>query len=113
MASSVLIWSESWQPKENTAIRIIDNLSVGTREELAAVCDFTELNASRGAFAPLVSRSEPSLPELVVGDILNEDIALKIARGADVIVHLAADTGVGPSVEDPASRLPGQCDRYA
>jgi UDP-glucose 4-epimerase len=39
--------------------------------------------------------------ELVVGDILDAELALRAARGADVIVHLAANTGVAPSVEDP------------
>jgi len=36
-----------------------------------------------------------------VGDILDEDLALRAAGGADAIVHLAANTGVLPSVEDP------------
>jgi UDP-glucose 4-epimerase len=39
--------------------------------------------------------------ELVVGDIRDEDLALRAAAGADVIVHFAANTGVMPSVEDP------------
>jgi UDP-glucose 4-epimerase len=39
--------------------------------------------------------------ELVVGDILDEGLALRAAEGADVIVHLAANTGVMPSIEDP------------
>src|SRR3712207_9424446 len=39
--------------------------------------------------------------ELLVGDILDEELALRAARGADVIVHFAANTGVMPSVEDP------------
>jgi UDP-glucose 4-epimerase len=41
--------------------------------------------------------------ELVVGDILDEELALWAAQGVDVIVHLAANTGVAPSVEDPRS----------
>ena len=41
----------------------------------------------------------PSL--LIEGDILNENLALNAAQGVDVIVHLAANTGVGPSVENP------------
>ena len=41
--------------------------------------------------------------ELVVGDILGEELALRAAEGAEVIVHLAANTGVAPSVEDPRS----------
>ena len=41
----------------------------------------------------------PSL--LIEGDILNENLALNAAQDVDVIVHLAANTGVGPSVENP------------
>ena len=36
-----------------------------------------------------------------MGDILDEELALRAAEGADAIVHLAANTGVLPSVEDP------------
>jgi UDP-glucose 4-epimerase len=77
-------------------VRIVDNLRVGTREDLRAVCEFVE--ASPGGVGPVVSGSPV---ELVVGDILDEELALRAAEGADVIVHLAANTGVAPSVEDP------------
>jgi UDP-glucose 4-epimerase len=77
-------------------VRIVDNLRVGTREDLRAVCEFVE--ASPGGVGPMVSGSPV---ELVVGDILDEELALRAAEGADVIVHLAANTGVAPSVEDP------------
>jgi UDP-glucose 4-epimerase len=36
-----------------------------------------------------------------VGSILDEQGVLRATEGADVIVHLAANTGVAPSVEDP------------
>lgn len=39
--------------------------------------------------------------ELLVADILDDKPALAASRGFDIIVHLAANTGVGPSVEDP------------
>ena len=73
-------------------VRVVDNLAVGTRDDLASVCEFTE-GPGEGPIAPGV--------ELVVGDILDEDLALRAAEGADAIVHLAANTGVMPSVEDP------------
>ncbi|RMH15373.1 MAG: NAD-dependent epimerase/dehydratase family protein [Gammaproteobacteria bacterium] len=82
-------------------IRVIDNFSVGTRDDLACVCDFVEVDASFSCFTfPLSSQAEP-LVQLVVGDILEEDLALKVTKDIDVIVHLAANTGVAPSVEDP------------
>ncbi len=78
-------------------IRVIDNLSVGSREDLASVCAFEE----RAAHAIRPPSDAPGSVELVVGDILDERLALEAARGFDVIVHLAANTGVAPSVEDP------------
>jgi len=71
------------------AIRVYDNLSVGTRADLAGTAAFTE---GTGWEAPLT---------LLVADILDAAALAAAARGADVIVHLAANTGVGPSVEDP------------
>jgi UDP-glucose 4-epimerase len=85
------------------SISIIDNLSVGTREDLAAVSSFTEVSTSEVSSKLLSANHGLPLPTLVVGDILDEELALQIARGVDVIVHLAANTGVGPSVEDPRS----------
>ncbi len=75
-------------------VRVLDNLSIGTRDDLALVCDFYEVQAES---------TENSLErvELVVGDILDENLAAVVTKGVDVIVHLAANTGVGPSVEDP------------
>ena len=73
-------------------VRVVDNLAVGTREDLASVCEFAEGSGE----GPITSGVE-----LVVGDILDEDLALGAAEGADAIVHLAANTGVMPSVEDP------------
>lgn len=82
------------QSEPDQQVRVIDNLSTGSRDDLAGVCSFREVDmrAITGA---------PQGVELVVGDILNDALALQIAKGVDVIVHLAANTGVGPSVEDP------------
>jgi UDP-glucose 4-epimerase len=76
------------------AVRVLDNLEMGNRGDLRAICDFVE-GDGRDAFP---SRGTV---ELVVGDILNEGLAREVSREADVIVHLAANTGVEPSVEDP------------
>jgi UDP-glucose 4-epimerase len=75
-------------------VRVLDNLSTGTRDDLALVCNFREVN--EGSI-----QGGPEGVEVVVGDILDEQLAQTVARGVDVIVHLAANTGVGPSVEDP------------
>ena len=77
------------------AIRIIDNLSVGSRKELAEITPFSEVSSHLPSFP------RPGEVELVVGDILDEELAVRAVLGADVIIHLAANTGVGPSVENP------------
>ncbi len=77
-------------------IRVVDNLTVGDRDDLATASDFVEKSPEDPG---PVSPNGPV--ELVVGDILDEDLALRAARGADAIVHLAANTGVLPSIEDP------------
>jgi UDP-glucose 4-epimerase len=78
------------------SVRVVDNLAVGERGDLEAVGSFEEVTPADvgpiGAGPPV---------ELVVGDILDEELALKATEGADVIVHLAANTGVMPSIEDP------------
>lgn len=78
------------------AIRVVDDLSVGTEADLRAVAPNVVVRpegASSGLRAGDV--------ELVVGTILDERLALEAAEGMDVIVHLAANTGVQPSIEDP------------
>jgi len=78
------------------AVRVVDNFAVGTREDLAAASDFVEISTEEPG--PISSGERV---ELVAGDITDEDLALRAAEGADVIVHFAANTGVMPSVEDP------------
>jgi len=79
--------------KKNHNIRVLDNLTTGTREDLLEVCKYSEVSVeSAGGFNGV---------ELIVGDILDEELAIKVTREADVIIHLAANTGVGPSVENP------------
>jgi UDP-glucose 4-epimerase len=80
------------------SVRVVDNLSVGERDDLVRASEFAE--SAPGELGPLGSGSPV---ELVVGDILDEELALRAAEGADVIVHLAANTGVMPSIEDPRS----------
>ena len=76
-------------------VRVIDNLSVGKREDMERVGEFIELMESEIEDFPAHKL------ELVVGDIRDEDLAVKACRGMDAVVHLAANTGVIPSIEDP------------
>lgn len=82
-------------------VRVVDNLTVGDRGDLATAADFVEKEPDNPG--PIDSEGPV---ELVVGDITDADLALRAAEGADVIVHLAANTGVLPSVEDPR----GDCE---
>jgi UDP-glucose 4-epimerase len=78
-------------------IRIVDDLSVGSRKDLGRVCSFSE--RSHGA----IFNHPPGgkRVELIVGDIRNFDLAQAACHNIDIVVHLAANTGVTPSVEDP------------
>lgn len=87
--------------KGGHTVRVIDNLSVGTREDLSKATEFIETDAAKTG--PLHAANRDGMCELVVGNILDEALALKVCAGADVIVHLAANTGVAPSVQDPMS----------
>jgi len=75
-------------------VRVLDNLSVGSREDLAQAARFSEV----GVEGPLPALRET---QLLVGDILDRDLVMRAAQGFDVIVHFAANTGVAPSVENP------------
>jgi len=80
-------------------IRTVDNFLVGTREDLAKACVFTERDPAK----PETWGTDfaKDRVELIPGDILDDALARKLAEGMDVIVHLAGNTGVAPSVEDP------------
>ncbi|MDC0499744.1 NAD-dependent epimerase/dehydratase family protein [Paracoccaceae bacterium] len=76
-------------------IRVYDNLTVGTRDDLRGETAYSEVS-------DLDSVSDWSGDvSLIVGDILDPERVKAAASGADVIVHLAANTGVAPSVDDP------------
>ncbi len=73
-------------------VRVFDNLTVGSRDSLGAISKFAEV--TDGA-------EWSSGVQLMVGDIREAAEVREAARGAEVIVHLAASTGVPQSVEDP------------
>lgn len=88
-------------------ILVVDNLSVGTRKDLSRVTEFQEIETSdiediqRSEVRDQRSESEPTGIKLVVGDIRDSDLAVKVCRGMDAVVHLAANTGVIPSIDEP------------
>lgn len=96
-------------------IRILDNLSVGSREDLAEVCTFRELTSGDASHASPAGESSQStgakpafttpVVELLVGDIRDYPTCLAACTGMEAVVHFAANTGVGPSVEDPRADM--------
>lgn len=79
----------------DTSIRILDNLSVGSKKDLLEVISSVEK----------ALETTPSNIELVEGDIRDVDTCVKSCDNVDVIIHLAANTGVAPSVENPRSDM--------
>jgi UDP-glucose 4-epimerase len=64
--------------ERGAAVRVYDNLSTGSAANL-----------------------EGTEAELVEGDVRDVDALTRAARGCEVVFHLAAGTGVLPSIEDP------------
>ena len=86
---------------DDVHVRVLDNLSVGSRADLAAVSPFADFDPQ--------SAWQPSL-SLIEGDITHKASVETAMSRAEIVVHLAANTGVGPSVEDPESRLQDERD---
>ena len=79
-------------------IRILDNLSVGQKEDLSEVCDFSEVSFEE-------VKGPPNDIELIIGDVKNFETCYRACKGIDIVVHLAANTGVLPSVENPRADM--------
>ncbi len=79
------------------SIRVVDDLSGATRDDLAAVCTFREVPA-----ADLPPVGAPGV-ELVVGDVRDRQLARRATRGAGTVVHLAACSEVQASLADPVT----------
>jgi len=87
-------------------IRIVDNLSVGTRKNLAQICNFIEYSEYNERLYKKNDSIYDSV-ELFIGDIRDYGICLNSCKDIDIIVHLAANTGVGPSIENPRKDMEG------
>lgn len=83
-------------PKNN--VRILDNLSVGSESDLLQVSMFKNITNVK-------LKTPPQGLELWVGDVLDDKLTTTASFGSDIIVHLAANTGVEPSVINPRHDL--------
>lgn len=77
---------------------VFDNFSGSSFAEFA---DAAPLSAAVMAEAGADAWQAASPIAVVEGDIRDADLTRRVCEGADIVVHLAANTGVGPSVEDP------------
>src|SRR5580700_7017160 len=87
--------------RSNDTIRVVDDLSVGTRAELEAISPVVALDP--GTLKPAEAGGAACRIEIVAGDVRDAALARRVIAGADAVIHLAANTGVGPSVADPTS----------
>lgn len=77
------------------SVRVLDNLSGGSIADLREVGEITHLSAGDDF-------SDWSAPlALHVGDILDPEAIGRALTGAEIVIHLAANTGVPQSVADP------------
>lgn len=77
---------------------VLDNFLVGSPDDLARAVSFRWYKKRE----ELIDQSSSQFKcFLVEGDILDSGLLNELAKFVDVVVHLAANTGVGPSVEDP------------
>lgn len=80
------------------SVRVYDNLCVGTPADLALDTEFSDIASDRDSLSTWGDGVA-----LLKGDILDASGMRDAVQGADIVIHLAANTGVGPSVEDPMS----------
>ncbi|WP_304544079.1 NAD-dependent epimerase/dehydratase family protein [Sulfurimonas microaerophilic] len=89
------------EKEPNSVIRVVDNFVTGTPADLAEVAEFKQYSVDN------ITEHQRGVA-LIEGDIRNAKLMEQVCQGIDGIVHLAANTGVGPSVEDP--RLDMECN---
>jgi UDP-glucose 4-epimerase len=75
-------------------VRVIDDLSFGSAEALNTLGTVEPLSAP-GPF------SRSGRLQLIVGTILDQELARSACDGMDIVIHLAANTGVAPSIQNP------------
>lgn len=78
-----------------TKIRVLDNETTCSRNDLRKVCDVNIINDTTSSWDHPVS--------MMVADVRDAAAVLACTDGADAIIHLAANTGVSPSIKDPVT----------
>jgi UDP-glucose 4-epimerase len=75
------------------AVRVVDNLETGRLAAIEAIAPATRVGEPA---ALVVGRIE-----IIVGDVTDAELAIAATKQVDAVVHLAANTGIGPSIENP------------
>lgn len=83
--------------RSDIKIRVLDNLSTGDLDKLNGITDNYRLVHDNFAWGNQI--------EVVIGDVVDYEVVIKSVKGADIVVHLAANAGVQQSVEDPLNDL--------
>lgn len=80
----------------DACIKVVDNLSVGTLEDL-----YYSGHPAYEIRQNKVDTWTSNYVQVVRGNVVDPDLALRCSTDADIVIHLAANTGVGPSIIDP------------
>lgn len=83
------------------SVTVLDNMSTSSRDDLVDVVSIVDIN--RAGFADRTWVEGTTY--LVEGDIRDSELVRRCARGADVIVHLAANAGVQQSINNPLADM--------
>ncbi len=80
-------------------VRVLDNMSAGSRQALAAVTGYRETPPHDAR--PMSDMFESGSVEMIDGDIRDMALTLRAAEGAETIVYLAAPPGMTASMIEP------------
>ncbi|MCP4149291.1 MAG: NAD-dependent epimerase/dehydratase family protein [bacterium] len=83
-------------------ITVVDNLSAGNLQLLREIVNKRGGEIEEFNFASPQKKLNPAGVRFIREDILNRQNILKTLEGQDQVVHLAAQTGVIPSLENPS-----------
>src|SRR4029077_4230624 len=75
--------------RTNDTIRVVDDLSVGTRAELEAISPVVALDPQ--TLKPTEPGAAACRIEIVTGDVRDAALAHRVVVGADAVIHLAAN----------------------
>lgn len=84
------------EKKLSRTLTVVDNLSVGCEKQFREVFQDYSITSHLDAASAI---------RLIVGDITCFDTAKRVTHNADIVVHLAANTGVQSSILDPMADL--------